>query len=133
MVAQQGRVFLVDDVCQHLAAADTSPEEHIGVHKVQAGLIDDKALIAILNTVGEGMARDGFPLQREVPLGRVPWKPKQKKSAVSTSSCVLFPQATPHVTRSQLFSKPLSAAWKVHPNLALEGALTFASLNASCL
>lgn len=65
---------------QHLVAADTAPEEHVGVHKVQASLIDDKAVITVLNAVGEGMARHGFPLQREVLLGRVPWKIKQEKN-----------------------------------------------------
>lgn len=76
MAAWQGWVFLVDNVGQHLAAADTAPEEHIGVYEVQASLIYDEALIAVLNAVGEGMARDGFPLQREVLLDWVPWKPK---------------------------------------------------------
>jgi len=76
VAAWRGRVFLVDNVGQHLAAADAAAEEHVGVHEVQAGLIDDKALVTVLNAIGEGMARDGFPLQRKVLLGRVPWKPK---------------------------------------------------------
>lgn len=116
-------VSLVHDVGQDLAVTGAAAEEDIGVHKVQPGLADDQAPVAVLDATGVGMARDGLPLQREVPLGWVPWKPKQdKKKVVSTSSCAFFPQVTPHVTTRQLFPKPCLQRGKSSPTSHLTNA-----------